>query len=92
MGRGRPKLIRNRQSSNSRRESPQAGQSLATIGPLTTVAENLTNEDFDRAIKDADKANTEIHIKDIIGKVFQNKFETPKREEKEEEEIGKLDE
>ena len=87
MERGRRKLIRKRQSSNSHRGSPQAGQSQATTGPLTIVAENMTNEDVDRAIEDAEKANTKIHVKDINGKVFQNKFETPKRGEEEEEEI-----
>ena len=51
----------------------------------------MTNEDVDRAIEDAEKAKTEIHNKDINGKVFQNKFETPKRGE-EGEEKGKLDE
>ena len=71
MERGHPKLIRNRQSSISSEVSPQAGQSQATIGPLTIVSENMTNEDVDRAIDDAEMANTDIHIKDINGKVFE---------------------
>ena len=90
MGRGRPMLIRNRQSSDS--PTPQVGQSQSTIGPLTIVADNMTNEDEDRAIEDAKKGDTELLIKDINGKIFQNSFETPKRGEKEEEEIEKLDE
>ena len=45
----------------------------------------MTNEDVDRAIEDAQKANTEIRNKDINGNVFQNNFETPKRGEEEKE-------
>ena len=59
--------------------SPQAGQSQATIGTLTIVAENMTSEDVDRAIGDAEEANTEIHIKYINSKVFKTKIESPKR-------------
>ena len=59
---------------------------------MTTVAENMTNEDVDRAIEDAQKADTELHNKDTNGKVFQTNFETPKRGEKEEEETEKMDE
>ena len=51
----------------------------------------MTSEAVDRAIEDTKKADTELHIKDINGKVFQNNSETPERGE-EEEEIGKLDE
>ena len=47
-------------------------------------------EDVDRAIEDAKKANTELHIKNNNGKVFQNNFEIPERGE-EDEEIRKLD-
>ena len=50
----------------------------------------MTNEDVDRAIEDAKKANTELHIRDKNGKVFRNNYETPKRGE--EEEIWKPDE
>ena len=51
----------------------------------------MTTEDVDRAIEDAERDNTETHIKDINGKVFRSIFETPKRGEEEEEKIGKLD-
>ena len=51
----------------------------------------MTSAGVDRAIEDARKADTELHIKDINGKVYQNTLETPKRGE-EEEELGKLDE
>ena len=91
LGRERPKLIRNSRSSGSPGASSQAGQSQTTIGPLTIVAENMTSEAVDRAIEDTKKADTELPIKDINGKVFQNNSETPERGE-EEEEIGKLDE
>ena len=53
----------------------------------------MTSEAVDRAIEDARKADTEIHIKDTNGKVFQNTLKTQKRgKEEEEEELGKLDE
>ena len=93
MGRGRPKLVRNRQSSDSPggHHKQASRKQLLDLGPLATVAENMTNEDVDRAIEDAEKDNTEIHIKEIKGKVFQNKYETPKRGE-EEEKVGKMHE
>ena len=92
--RGRPKLIRNRQRSDSPGGgSPQTVESKTTLGPMTIVAENMTSEVVDRAIEDARKADTEIHIKDTNGKVFQNTLKFPKRqkEEEEEEEPGNMD-
>ena len=91
LGRGRPKLIRNRQRSDSLGGSPQTVQSQTTIGPMTVVAESMTSEAVDRAIEDARKADTEIHIKDTNGNVFHYTLKTPKKGQ-EEEELGKLDE
>ena len=51
----------------------------------------MTDEDVERAIEDARRAKTELHIRDSNGKVFHNNFEKPIRRE-EEEEIGKIDE
>ena len=51
----------------------------------------MTDEVIDRAIKDAREANTEIHIRDSKGKVFQNNFENLTRGEQEEG-IEKIDE
>ena len=51
----------------------------------------MTNEDVNRAIEDAKKVDTELHIKDTNDKVFQNGFETTKRGEKEEK-TEKMDE
>ena len=85
-------MIRNRQSSGSPGGSPQTVQSQTTNVPMTIVAENMTSEAVDRAIEDARKADTEIHIKDTNGKVFQNTLKTRKRGKEEEEELGKLDE
>ena len=38
--------------------------------PLTITAENMTDSEIDRIIEYAKKANTELHIKDINGKVI----------------------
>ena len=46
---------------------------------MTIVKEIMTSEAVDRATEDARKADTEIHIKDTNGKVFQNTSKTPKR-------------
>ena len=78
LGRGRPNLIRNRQSSDSPGGSRQTVQIQTTNGTMTIVAENMTSEDVDRAIEDARKADTEIHIKDTNGKVLQNTLKPPK--------------
>ena len=59
---------------------------------MTIVAEIMTSEAADRAIEDVRKADTEIHIKDTNGKVFQNTSKTPKRGKEEDEELRKLEE
>ena len=51
----------------------------------------MRDQDIDRSIIDAKEANTEMHIRDSNGKVFQNNFENHTRGE-EEEEIEKIDE
>ena len=54
---------------------------------MTIVTENMTTEAVDRAIEDARKADTEIHLKDPNGKVCHNITKTPKRGEEEEDEL-----
>ena len=41
----------------------------------------MTSEAVDRAIEDTRKADTEIHIKDTNGKVFQNTLKNPQKRE-----------
>ena len=41
------------------------------MGPLTITAENMTDMEIDRILEDVKKANTELHIKDLNGKVIQ---------------------
>ena len=62
LGRGRPKLVRDRTSSNS-------SQTTAP-GTLTIFATNMTDTEVDRAIEDAKQADQEILIRDENGKVF----------------------
>ena len=52
----------------------------------------MTSEAVNCAIEDSRKADTEIHIKDINGKVFQNTLKTSKRGKGEKEELEELDE
>ena len=63
LGRGRPKLVRDRTSPNS----PQA---TTTPGPLTIVTANMTDTEVDRAITDAKHADQEFLIRDENSKVF----------------------
>ena len=63
LGRGRPKLVRDRTSPNS----PQA---TTTPGPLTIVTANMTDTEVDRAIFDTKHADQELLIRDDNGKVF----------------------
>ena len=77
IGRGRPKLIRDRQNSGSPGETLTSPDQQSGIGPLTVVTENMTDAEIDRVIEDARKANTELHLKDN-GKVIQNNYQSPK--------------
>ena len=65
-GRGRPKLVRNRQSPCSLTGSTDS------LGPLTIITENMTDTDIDRIIEDAKQNDTELFIKDLNGKVTYN--------------------
>ena len=77
LGRGRSKLIRNRENSGSPGHSPtQLDQQLSITGPLTIVADNMTDAEVDRVIKDAREANTEIQIRDHNGKVIQSEYKS----------------
>ena len=80
-GTPRPNLIRDRQTSSSAEESPQTDQSQTNTGLLTIVAENMTVAKVHRVIEDARRANTELHIRDNIGKVSQNNYNTPNKGE-----------
>ena len=74
-------------SSASPEGSPQTVQSQDTFGLMTIVTENMTTEAVDRAIEDPREADTEVHIKDLNGKVSHNNTKTPKRGEEEEDEL-----
>ena len=63
LGRGRPKLVRDR-------TSPNYPQAATTPGPLTIVTANMTDTEVDRAITDAKHADQELLIRDESGKVF----------------------
>ena len=65
IGRGRPKLVRDRTASNS----PQAA---TTTGPLTIVTTNMTDTEIDRAITDTKNATQELFLRDENGKVLIN--------------------
>ena len=70
LGRGRPKLVRDRISPNS----PQAA---TAPGPLTIVTANMTDTEVDRAINDAKHADQELSIRDENGKVFTDNNTNP---------------
>ena len=76
-GRRCPKLVRSHQSTESPWGSTAEDQTQDNSGPLTITATNMTEEAVDRANEDAKRANTELHIRDNNGKVFQNNFENP---------------
>ena len=65
IGRGRPKLVRDRTTPNS----PQA---TTTMGPLTIVTANMTDTEIDRAITDTKNADQELFLRDENGKVLIN--------------------
>ena len=60
IGRGRPKLVRDRTTPNS----PQA---TTTTGPLTIVTANMTDTEIDRAITDTKNADQELFLRDENG-------------------------
>ena len=71
LGRGRPKLIRDRNSSNSPQTSPDNNPTQgSSTGPLTITTINMTDTEVDRAIEDAKTADQEVFIRDENGKVF----------------------
>ena len=70
IGRGRPKLIRDRTSPNSTQtptNTPMPGKSM---GPLTITATNTTEIEVDRALEDAKRTDQEFFIQDDYGKAF----------------------
>ena len=70
LGRGRPKLVRDRTSPNS----PQAA---TAPDPLTLVTANMTDTEVDRAINDAKHADQERLIRDENGKAFTDNNTNP---------------
>ena len=71
IGRGRPKLIRDRTSPNSPQTSPDNELTQGnSMGPLTIVTTNMTDTEVDLAIEDAKSADQEVFIRDKNGKVF----------------------
>ena len=70
IGRGRPKLIRDRTSPNSPQTSPgNKPTQRNSMGPLTILTTNMTDTEVDRAIEDAKSADQEVFIRDENGKV-----------------------
>ena len=68
LGRGRPKLIRDRNSSNSPQTSPDNNHTQgSSTGPLTITTTNMTDTEVDRAIEDAKIADREVFIRDDNG-------------------------
>ena len=66
IGRGRPKLTRDRTSSNSPQTSPDNNPTQgSSMGPLTITTTNMTDTEVDRAIEDQ-----EVFIRDENGRVF----------------------
>ena len=82
LGRGHTKLIPDCQTSSSPAREPQTYQSQTNSGPLTIVAENMTDAEVDRVNEDARKSNTEVDIRDNNGKVSQNNSNNPNRGKK----------
>ena len=66
LGRGRPKLIRDRASPNT----ANAPTPENNIGPLTITTSNMTDTEIDCAIEDANSAEQEIFTRDENGKVL----------------------
>ena len=74
LGRGRPKPDHNRQREDSlggrhkqaRQKPTPCCQHRANTGPLTIVAANMTEDERDRAIKDAREASTVRCFKIIL--------------------------
>ena len=71
LSRGRLKLIRDRNSSNSPQTSPDNNPTQgSSTGPLTITTTNITDTEVDRVIEDAKIADQEVFIRDDNGKVF----------------------
>ena len=69
IGRGKPKLIRNREQPASPGKQPGTNKNK-TMGPLTINAEQMSESDIEQIINDTQQSGQELHIKDTIGKVF----------------------
>ena len=79
LGRGRPKLIRDRNSSNSPQTSPDNNHTQgSSMGPLTITTTNMTDTEVDRAIEDAKIADQEVFIRDDNSKVFTDNETQPR--------------
>ena len=79
LGRGRPKLIRDRNSSNSPQTSPDNNHTQgSSTGPLTITTTNMKDTDVDRTIEDANIADQEVFIRDDNGKVFTDNKTQPR--------------
>ena len=69
IGRGKPKLIRNREQPASPEKQPGTNKNK-TMGPLTINAEQMSESDIEQIINDTQHSGQELHIKDTNGKVF----------------------
>ena len=69
VGRGKPKLITNREQPASTEKQPGTDKNK-TMGPLTMNAEQMSESGKEKNISDTQQSGQELHIKDIDGKVF----------------------
>ena len=73
-GRGRPKLIQNREESTSPEKRPGNGKSKQ-LGPLTINADQISASDIEQTNSDTQQSGQDLHIKDTNGEVTYNTFE-----------------
>ena len=79
---GQPKVIHNRETSGSSGHSLiQMDQQQSNTGPLTIVAQIMTDAEVDGVIKVGRHTNTEIQLRDHNGKVNQREYKNPNRGE-----------
>ena len=79
IGRGRPRLIRDRTASTSPDKNP-AEQNSPNMGPLTIDIDQMSDSDIDQTIRDSLQSGQEIQIRDNSGKVtFYNNQRTEQR-------------
>ena len=63
-GRGKPRFIRNRETSTSPEKQPGRNNNKP-MGPLTINAEQMSESDIDQVINDTQQSGQDLHMKDI---------------------------